>query len=140
MPDGYPTKEEIAEFLEAKRKGGVEAIANLLRAKQSKREAAKANQEQQTEKPQSYSPVLSRSGAKRRGDPNWGNPPQPENQQPTETQPALEQEAEKDISEYDIVPGDLEMMEGRVMWASPEKSKANSIVEAWGFEDEKEEP
>ncbi len=37
MPNGYPTKEEIAEFLEAKRKGGAEAIANLLREKQVKK-------------------------------------------------------------------------------------------------------
>ena len=40
----YPTKEEIAEFLEANRKGGVEAIANLLREKQ-----AKKAQEQQSQ-------------------------------------------------------------------------------------------
>ena len=75
MPNGYPTKEEIAEFLEANRKGGAEAIANLLREKQAQREAAKVNQEHQTEKPQSYTPVVSRPGAKRRGNPNWGNPP-----------------------------------------------------------------
>jgi tetratricopeptide (TPR) repeat protein len=31
----YPTKEQIAEFLEAKRKGGAEAIAKLLREKQA---------------------------------------------------------------------------------------------------------
>ena len=64
MPNGYPTQEEIAEFLEAKRKGGVEAIANLLREKQAQREAAKANQEQQTEKP----PELLSSGVEARGE------------------------------------------------------------------------
>ncbi len=55
--------------------GWAEAIANLLREKQAQREAAKVNQEHQTEKPQNYTPVVSRPGAKRRGDPHWGNPP-----------------------------------------------------------------
>ncbi len=31
----YPTPDQIAEFLEANRKGGAEAIANLLREKQA---------------------------------------------------------------------------------------------------------
>jgi len=41
----YPTQAEIKEFLEAKRKGGVEAIANLLREKQAKRAQALQSQE-----------------------------------------------------------------------------------------------
>ena len=40
----YPTPEQIAEFLEANRKGGAEAIAQLLREKQ-----AKKAQEQQSQ-------------------------------------------------------------------------------------------
>ncbi len=45
MPNGYPTKDEIAEFLEAKRKGGVEAIAKLLREKQAQRAQEPQSQE-----------------------------------------------------------------------------------------------
>ena len=44
MPNGYPTKEEIAEFLEANRKGGAEAIANLLRKKQALAKEQKGQQ------------------------------------------------------------------------------------------------
>ena len=45
MPNGYPTKDEIAEFLEAKRKGGVEAIAKLLREKQAQKAQEPQSQE-----------------------------------------------------------------------------------------------
>lgn len=48
MAEGYPTKDEIQAFMEANRKGGVEAIENLLREKQAQR--AQGQQSQPTSK------------------------------------------------------------------------------------------
>ncbi len=49
MPNGYPTKEEIQEFLEANRKGGAEAIANLLREKRERKAQEQQNQPEEKE-------------------------------------------------------------------------------------------
>ncbi len=73
----YPTPEQIAEFLEAHRKGGAEAIAALLREKQ-------AQKEQQEPIPDEFWRMLKENPpgrAKRRKTP-WGN-----QQADTETNP-----------------------------------------------------
>ncbi len=67
MPNGYPTQAEIQEFLEANRKGGAEAIANLLREKQAK----KAQEPQSQPKP-SEPQVIAQWTAKRKKT-SWGN-------------------------------------------------------------------